>query len=372
MKRAYLEGIYKLHWGFLKAMALRYLLDEVLAEKAVDQCFRKFFNERARLELPPNSGNASQEAVRAAIKRVALPIFLEYMRKKPLCSRPVHGKSKAAISEYHGLLALLSPLERAAFNLIAVDGLTHGGAASLLGISRTACKALHCAAKKKLLQPASGNRYLEPSLLKSLAAALVLLFVTLTTAAQAGRPSLFKLGTSVSFFSGHHGDQGGPRIGFSGGIAPTIPLSLRVYLRPEVAFSMKGGRIDYSTADVFSGNVRYRINYFEFPLVLGIHANRWLGVELGGYAALKTGGKFDFQGTFAYGYGTFDRDDLDSYDYGPVFGLVLHSRRLQFGIHYYYGLNAIAANDRSRTLLGNAANQTIQVSIQRKRLRRKR
>lgn len=150
MKGAYLEEIYKLHWGFLKAMAYRYLLDEVLAEKAVDQCFRKFFNARASLELPPNSGNASQEAVRAAIKRVALPVFLEYMRKKPLSRRPVHEKSKAAIAEYHGLLALLSPLERAAFNLITVDGLTHGGAANLLGISRTACKALHCAAKKKI------------------------------------------------------------------------------------------------------------------------------------------------------------------------------------------------------------------------------
>lgn len=61
MKEAHLEGIYKLHWGFLKAMAYRYLLDEELAERAVDRCFRKFFEEvHVNPALPANPGEANR------------------------------------------------------------------------------------------------------------------------------------------------------------------------------------------------------------------------------------------------------------------------------------------------------------------------
>jgi|GEM_PF-1678667 len=189
--------------------------------------------------------------------------------------------------------------------------------------------------------------------------------------AQRRKTSIVKLGTGISFFSNQANGSSVPRVGISIGLAPTIPLSPKLYLKPEIAFSMKGGRIDYNAATIFSGNVRYQINYLDLPLVAGLRLTPWLVVEGGAYGAVKLGGSFDFQGTFAVGYGAFDRHDLHGFDYGPIGGLVLQSRLLQLGIRYYHGLTEIAAEEKARVLLGNASNNTIQLCIQLKRFRRK-
>jgi len=370
MKRARLEMYYKSQWGFLKAMAFRYLLDDHLAERAVDQCFRLFIEHYAVMGRPLGSIAEQDVAIRLAITRLALPVILGLIGLEKPCQERLTRACPVLASAYHELLRALLPLERVVFNLVTVDRFTHGQAAKLLGISRKACKAYHCAAKRKIIQQDTEKRHHHAMPVKAFALATLLAFSTVTAFAQTGRPSLFKVGAGISFFTDHRGYQSVPRIGLSVGVAPTIPLSYRAYIKPEVSFSTKGGRIDYKAAEVFSGKASYRIDYFDSPLVLGVRLHRRLAVEIGGYAAVKVNGRFDFQGTFAFGYGTFDRKDLSSYDYGPVMGIILHSRRVLVGVRYYYGLNAVAANDRSRVLLGNAANGTIQLYLQMKRFRR--
>lgn len=196
------------------------------------------------------------------------------------------------------------------------------------------------------------------------------LFHTDPVSAQTGKISILKTGAGINFFSGHQGSQSVPIVGVSVGLSPSLPLSKRIYLRPEVAFSMKGGRIDYLAGNIFNGNVRYHINYLELPVMIGIRANAWLALEAGAYGAIKLGGNFDFQGSFTYGYGIFDRDDLEDVDYGPVGGVVLKTRFIQIGIRYYHGLNSVAANEKSIVLLGNAVSNTVQLCIQTKRFRR--
>ena len=189
--------------------------------------------------------------------------------------------------------------------------------------------------------------------------------------AQMGKPSILKTGAGINFFSDHNGSQSVPIAGLSIGLSPDFTLSKRFYLKPEIAFSMKGGRIDYSAGNIFNGNVRYHINYLELPVMIGLRANAWLALEAGVYGAVKLGGDLDFQGSFTYGYGVFDRDDLEDLDYGPAAGVVLKSRFIQIGIRYYHGLNPVAANEKSGFLLGNAVNNTVQLCIQTKRFRRK-
>ncbi|MBO9564380.1 MAG: PorT family protein [Niastella sp.] len=189
--------------------------------------------------------------------------------------------------------------------------------------------------------------------------------------AQRAGTSPLKIGLGVSYFSHHAYGKSVPRAGISIGLAPTIRLSRAAYLKPEVAFSMKGSRIDYNAAGLFNGNVRYQLNYLDIPIVIGLRANHWLALEAGGYGAIKLGGSFDFEGTFAAGYGTFDRDDLHGFDYGPVAGVALQSRLLLFNIRYYYGLRSIAANEEAGLLLGDATNNSIQLSIQMKRFRKR-
>ncbi len=188
--------------------------------------------------------------------------------------------------------------------------------------------------------------------------------------AQMGKTSILKAGVGINFFSNHNGSQSVPIMGVSVGLSPTLPLSKRIYLRPEISFSMKGGRIDYLAGNIFNGNVRYHINYLEVPVMIGIQANAWLALEAGAYGAIKLGGNFDFQGSFTYGYGIFDRDDLEDFDYGSAAGVVLKTRFIQIGIRYYHGLNSVADNEKSGLLLGDAVNNTVQLCIQTKRFRR--
>jgi len=179
--------------------------------------------------------------------------------------------------------------------------------------------------------------------------------------------SLIKIGTDISFLSSDLNAQKIPLTGIHIGISPTIPLGHSTYFKPEIAFSMKGGRLNYqSTFGYFEGDVSYKINYFEFPMVFGIRPKTHFAIEFGPYTAIKAGGSFSFQGNFASGYANFDRKDIHDFDFGIVAGIKIGP----FGILYYHGLQEIAATTASRAFLGNSTNHSIQICLQRRWFRK--
>ncbi|MGV8139084.1 MAG: porin family protein [Mangrovibacterium sp.] len=183
----------------------------------------------------------------------------------------------------------------------------------------------------------------------------------------AGAESLLKIGTDISFFSSDREAQHIPVTGFHIGIAPTIQLNPSVYFKPEAAFSMKGGRMNYDSGfGHFNGDVRYRINYLEFPMMFGIKHKPGFAIEFGPYAAIEVGGNFDFEGDFAAGYGKFYREDIRDFDYGIAAGIKIGP----LGVRYYHGLQEIAGNDVSQAFLGNTKNHTFQICLQRSRFRK--
>jgi hypothetical protein len=182
-----------------------------------------------------------------------------------------------------------------------------------------------------------------------------------------GAGGLLKIGTDISFFSSGLEARHIPVTGFHVGLAPSFLLSPTVYFKPEAAFSMKGGRINYDSGfGHFNGDVRYRINYLEFPVMFGIKPKPNFSFEFGPYAALEVGGNFDFEGDFASGYGRFYREDIRDFDYGIVAGI--NAGPLQ--IRYYHGLQEIAGSDVSHAFLGNTANHSVQICLQRRRFRK--
>ncbi|MCG6191184.1 porin family protein [Maribellus maritimus] len=183
----------------------------------------------------------------------------------------------------------------------------------------------------------------------------------------AGVGGLIKIGTDISFFSSGLGVQHIPVTGFHIGLAPSFQLSPSVYFKPEVAFSMKGGRMNYDSGfGYFDGDVRYRINYFEFPMMLGIKPKPRFSIEIGPYVAIEAGGNFDFEGDFAYGYGRFYREDIHDFDYGIAAGVKIGPLE----IRYYHGLQEIAGSDISRAFLGNTTNHSVQICFQRSRFKK--
>lgn len=198
--------------------------------------------------------------------------------------------------------------------------------------------------------------------------------IAIIAKAQAGKKSILRTGPGVSFFTNDKGTKSIPAFGFSIGLSPTLPLGKQIYLKPEIDISKKGGRLDYDIPGIYTGNVKYRIYYLDFPVMAGIRLNSWMALEAGVYGALRLSGNFDFQGTFSTGYGVFDRDDLKPFDYGAVTALIFQSRVASIGLRYSHGLSPVATsgNNNAALLLGNATNNTLQFCIQKMRLRKKR
>lgn len=178
---------------------------------------------------------------------------------------------------------------------------------------------------------------------------------------------MIKVGSNISFFSSDMDVQNIPIKGFRLGIAPIFPLSRSFYFKPEVSFSMNGGRVKYDSGfSSFNGDVRYRINYFEFPMMLGVKLKPQFSIEIGPSVAVEAGGNFDFEGDFAYGYGRFYREDIQDIDYGIAAGVKIGPLE----IRYYHGLKEIAGNEISQAFLGNATNHAVQICFQRGRHRK--
>lgn len=196
---------------------------------------------------------------------------------------------------------------------------------------------------------------------------LTLCFATASTSAQAIKVSLLRTGPGVAFFTGSNAASSVPAFGFNIGAAPTVQLSEWFYLKPEIAIAKKGGRLDYVSPGIYSGSVKYRIYYIDCPIMIGANLSRRLSIEAGGYSAVKLGANFNFEGTFAGGYGTFAGDALKSVDYGLACGITFKARILHIGLRYTHGLTPViqdSGHNSAAPLLGSAVNNTVQLTIQ--------
>ncbi len=173
---------------------------------------------------------------------------------------------------------------------------------------------------------------------------------------------LLKVGIGVNYFSSFEADDPGSRIRFHIGLAPTVELSDQVYFKPELAFSMKGGKADYDPGvqGVFDGEVIYRINYLELPLMVGFKPGRRVALEAGLYGAVPLSTNFEFNGDFVTGTGAFDSDAIQDFDYGWVAGLKFRT----LGLRYYYGLQEVASETAADDFLGDATQHTVQIYLQ--------
>lgn len=183
--------------------------------------------------------------------------------------------------------------------------------------------------------------------------------------------SLFKFGFSINTLSGDIPGDEQARLRFHLGVSPTIFITDKLYLKPELAYSLKGGKVDYDDDFTnFDGNIVYRLNYLELPILLGFKANN-IGVELGGYAALKARTNFVYNGSFLIGLVELDNDAIEEFDYGLAGGVAFFTPKTKITLRYYHGLIEIASNQDAQQYLNNATLRTIQVSFQRTRKREK-
>lgn len=109
----------------------------------------------------------------------------------------------------------------------------------------------------------------------------------------------FKIGGNISRINGHFEYYKTTyRPGFQAGFSYKHLLGETIFIRPEIAFTQKGGKIDYKiygeTGSDYELYGYQKVNYLELPLnidfKLGSNEKNFMYVSIGAYYAIAVGG----------------------------------------------------------------------------------
>src|SRR4249919_730293 len=75
------------------------------------------------------------------------------------------------------------------------------------------------------------------------------------------------------------------KAGFNAGIFSKIPITPGFSIQPELLYSVKGNKSDYSNFVQGSGQYRFNLGYVELPLLAVVNLAKNFSIHGGGYAA---------------------------------------------------------------------------------------
>src|SRR5205085_7184036 len=113
------------------------------------------------------------------------------------------------------------------------------------------------------------------------------------------------------------------RIGFNGGFYGQILSSEFFAIQPELLYSTKGTRADY-TGFVVNQKVRFNLNYLDLPVLAVFKLGRSAEIHAGGYASYLLSANIQYDGNVNNGTDQLDKDHFKSYDYGLTGGFGLN------------------------------------------------
>ncbi len=115
-----------------------------------------------------------------------------------------------------------------------------------------------------------------------------------------------------------------------GGFWINIPLSQRLSLEPQMLFISNTYEPENGTINDYNG----KINYFGIPLLLKIHASK--------YIAFPVGVQFDMRTSIKTDNNLFNKQDFQSFSFGLTGGVeILPKARLTVFGRYIYGLTKV-------------------------------
>jgi hypothetical protein len=152
------------------------------------------------------------------------------------------------------------------------------------------------------------------------------------------------------------------RIGFNGGFYGQILSSEFFAIQPELLYSTKGTRADY-TGFVVNQKVRFNLNYLDLPVLAVFKLGRSAEIHAGGYASYLLSANIQYDGNVNNGTDQLDKDHFKSYDYGLTGGFGLNFGAVQIGARYNYGLVTLAKSSAARDMIGNSKNSVAQLYL---------
>lgn len=151
------------------------------------------------------------------------------------------------------------------------------------------------------------------------------------------------------------------RFGFNLGLYGQILSSDVFAIQPELLFSTKGSRWEYTGA--FNQNVTLNTNYLDLPVLAVIKLGKTAEIHVGPYAGYLLSANIKYDGDVANGTDNIDRDDLNTVDFGLAGGFGLNFGAMQVGARYNYGLSEVAKSNGAKSLLGDSKNSNAQLYV---------
>lgn len=155
------EMIYKLFYGYLMAIALRYTKNLAESEELVNDSFLKIFKSIAFF-IPPNGEGTLEKAFKAWMAKITSRTAIDFLRTRKtfLSIDDVAGEIEP-ITEINVITALnvkdilkllddLPEVHRLVFNLYEIEGFSHVEIAKLLTIPESSSRVYLVRAKQKL------------------------------------------------------------------------------------------------------------------------------------------------------------------------------------------------------------------------------
>jgi hypothetical protein len=142
------------------------------------------------------------------------------------------------------------------------------------------------------------------------------------------------------------------KVGFNAGIFAKLPVTSGFSIQPELLYSTKGAKENYSNFVQGNGEYRFNLGYIELPVLAVVNLAKNFNIHAGGYAAYLVGANVknvDNHGTIT-GATELNADNFNRWDFGIAGGLGFDVENFTIGARYNYGLTNIG---KSGSLSGN-------------------
>lgn len=155
------------------------------------------------------------------------------------------------------------------------------------------------------------------------------------------------------------------KLGWHAGLFAKFPISKGVSIQPELLYSTKGTKLNYTDQVIGAGEYRFNLNYVELPVLFSFNLGENFHINVGpyvGYLAHADITKIENDGTVDELI-KFDEEDFKRWDFGAAAGLGFDINKFTIGARYTLGLTDINNSTLLSTIAPSSKNAAINVFI---------
>lgn len=169
----------------------------------------------------------------------------------------------------------------------------------------------------------------------------------------------FKGGVQFSNLYADEVSDENAKVGLNAGIFLRTPVSAIFSVQPELLYTQKGAKLNYTALIGNRRSNQINLGYLELPVLLRINPTRTFNVHVGPYGAYLIHANLSKEvvdaGVVSEGESRVDADNFQRFDYGAAAGLEFNLRWFDIGARYNLGLREVSNGSALSNRLANSA-----------------